>query len=129
MTDHVARTEMRLAAWLTVAVIAAPVSLPTRANPVTHTVLIEATSYKPLSLAVQRGDIVVWINKDPFPHTVTASNGRFDSKTIGPGKSWTYTARKDGAVPYICTLHPNMAGTLRVGHIEASAKGKPAGGE
>ncbi|RDJ97672.1 hypothetical protein DN412_42130 [Cupriavidus lacunae] len=52
--------------------------------------------------------MVVWINEDPFPHTVPASNGRFDSKTFGSGKSWKYTARRDGVVPYICTLHPNQ---------------------
>ncbi|MDQ2963333.1 MAG: cupredoxin family copper-binding protein [Pseudomonadota bacterium] len=79
----------------------------------THTVIIEGVKYEPETLAVKRGDTVVWINKDPFPHTVTAK-GAFDSHDIGAGKSWKYTARKAGEYAYVCTLHPNMKGTLMV---------------
>jgi plastocyanin len=80
---------------------------------VTHTVVIDGVKYAPESLAVKRGDTVVWINKDPFPHTVTAP-GAFDSHAIAAGKSWRYTTRKSGEFAYICTLHPNMKGTLKV---------------
>jgi plastocyanin len=79
----------------------------------THTVVIEGVKYEPESLTVARGDTVLWVNKDPFPHTVT-SRGAFDSKDIAAGKSWKYTPRKAGDYSYICTLHPNMKGTLRV---------------
>src|SRR5262249_61185014 len=79
----------------------------------THTVVIEAVSYKPETLTVNRGDTVVWVNKDPFPHTVT-SKGAFDSHSIDAGKSWKYTPRKAGEFAYICTLHSNMKGTLKV---------------
>ena len=79
----------------------------------THTVVIEGVSYHPESLTVKRGETVVWINKDPFPHTVTAK-GAFDSRDIAANASWRYTARKPGNYDYICTLHPNMKGTLRV---------------
>ena len=47
-------------------------------GPKTHTVTIEATSFKPDRLTVAVGDTVVWVNKDPFPHTATAA-GAFDS--------------------------------------------------
>ena len=40
--------------------------------------------------------------------------GAFDSHDIAGGKSWKYTARKAGEYAYICTLHPNMKGTLKV---------------
>ena len=79
----------------------------------THTVLIQAVSYQPARLTVQRGDTVVWVNKDPIPHTVTAA-GSFDSKSIEVGGSWQYKAVKPGAYDYICTFHPNMKGTLTV---------------
>jgi len=79
----------------------------------THTVVIEALAYAPETLTVKRGDTIVWVNKDPFPHTVTAK-GAFDSHDIAAGKSWKYTARKAGEYAYICTLHPNMKGTLKV---------------
>lgn len=76
-----------------------------------HTVVIEATSYTPAVLTAKRGDTIVWINKDPFPHTVTAA-GVFDSSSILPGGTWKYTARKIGAHAYTCTFHPNMKGRL-----------------
>lgn len=82
-------------------------------GPVTHTVVIQATSYAPQVLTVKRGDTVVWINKDPFPHTVTAPHG-FDSKSIAADGSWKYRAGELGEFPYTCTFHPNMKGTLRV---------------
>jgi plastocyanin len=75
--------------------------------------VIEGTRYEPASLTVRRGDTVTWINKDPIPHTVTAA-GAFDSKEIAAGKSWKHVAGKTGAYDYICTLHPNMKGTLKV---------------
>ncbi len=78
-----------------------------------HTVVMQATSYAPVSLTVKRGDTVVWVNKDPFPHTATA-RGTFDSKSIAAASSWKYKARKAGEYPFICTFHPNMKGTLRV---------------
>jgi len=78
-----------------------------------HTVVIEGTSYAPASMTVKRGDTVVWINNDPFPHTVTAK-GVFDSRAIAAGHSWKYTARKAGEFTYICTLHPTMKATLKV---------------
>lgn len=83
------------------------------AKPATYTVVIEGTAYAPETLTVKRGDAVVWVNKDPFPHTVTAK-GAFDSHDIGPGKQWKYTARKLGGYSYTCILHPNMKGTLNV---------------
>ena len=62
----------------------------------------------------RRGDTVIWINRDPFPHTATANGGRFDSHAIEPGRSWTFTPKKAGVISYGCTYHPTMKGTLRV---------------
>lgn len=82
-------------------------------KPVTHTVVIDGVKYVPEALTVKRGDTVVWINKDPYPHTAT-SNGAFDSGSIAAGKSWRLKPREAGDYAYICTLHPNMKGTLKV---------------
>ena len=82
-------------------------------KPAIHPVVIEGVKYEPETLTVKRGDTVVWVNKDPFPHTVT-STGAFDSHSIAAGGSWKYVARKAGDYAYTCTLHPNMKGTLKV---------------
>ena len=78
-----------------------------------HTVVIEGVKFEPEALTVNRGDTIVWVNKDPFPHTVTAKRA-FDSHDIAAGKSWKYTASKAGEYAYVCTLHPNMKATLTV---------------
>ena len=82
-------------------------------RPHAHQVVIQGLQNVPETVRVKRGDIVVWINKDPFPHTVTSA-GAFDSGPIAAGKSWRFTARRAGTYPYVCTLHSNMKGTLRV---------------
>jgi plastocyanin len=83
-------------------------------QPKTHTVTIEGTSFQPDRLTVAVGDTIVWINKDPFPHTATSTAGAFDSGTIPPEKSWTFKAPKTGQFSYICSLHPTMKAQLTV---------------
>ena len=61
---------------------------------------------------MKKGESVTWVNRDPFPHTVTAAAGKFDSKSIAANGKWSYRATKAGEFPYICTLHPNMKGTI-----------------
>jgi plastocyanin len=75
---------------------------------------MEATSFAPPSLTVRAGDVVVWVNKDPFPHTATSSDGGFDSREVPPDGRWSWKATKKGSFPYVCTLHPTMKGVLHV---------------
>jgi plastocyanin len=87
------------------------------ANPVwaaTHTIVMEGVAFKPETLTVQRGDSVVWLNKDVFPHTATAGDRTFDSGEIAPTKTWKLLAKKSGRFAYVCTLHPTMKGALIV---------------
>jgi plastocyanin len=84
------------------------------AQPKTHTVVIEAMQFTPQVLEASSGDTVVWVNKDAFPHTATATNHGFHSKQIPPNGSWKFKAGKKGTFPYICTLHPIMKATLVV---------------
>ena len=86
---------------------AAPASKPSK-----HTVVMEAVAFQPKALTIKVGDSVVWVNRDPFPHTATSE--AFDSKVIAAGSSWTYTAKAPDEFPYVCTLHPTMKATLRV---------------
>lgn len=84
------------------------------AQPVSHTVVIEAMKFSPEVIEVHAGDTIVWVNKDAFPHTVTAENRKFDSKEIGSGRSWRFKATVTGVFPYICSFHPTMKGKLVV---------------
>jgi plastocyanin len=80
----------------------------------THTIVMEGVAFVPQTVTVKRGDTVVWVNKDMFPHTATAQDRSFDSKNIAVSKSWKYVPARTGTFSYICTLHPTMKGTLVV---------------
>ena len=95
-------------------VLGAGVGMPAPAAGATHTVIMEGVAFVPETLTVKRGDTVVWVNKDMFPHTVTAKDGSFDSRAMAPNKTWKLVARKIGTFPYVCTLHPTMKGILVV---------------
>jgi plastocyanin len=79
-----------------------------------HTVVIENMQFNPAELQVRRGERIVWVNKDLFPHTVTSASHAFDSGSIAATSSWTYVARKAGEYAYGCTFHPTMKGVLKV---------------
>jgi plastocyanin len=83
------------------------------AGPRIHTVVMEGIRFVPETLEVQRGDTVEWVNRDVVPHTVTAA-GVFDSGNIAPNARWKRVMGKAGTVPYACTFHPTMKGTLQV---------------
>ena len=86
--------------------------VPTKSR--THTVTIEGTRFQPETLTVKAGDTIVWVNKDLFPHSATASNSTFNSQVIAAGASWRYIARKKGEFAYTCIFHPTMKAALVV---------------
>lgn len=79
-----------------------------------HIVLMEGVGFSPMTLKVKSGDSIVWKNRDPFPHNVTASGAQFHSGDIAPEQTWRTTVHKRGRFPYVCTLHPGMKGVLIV---------------
>ena len=70
-------------------------ALAADAAPKGAVVAIDGTRYEPATLTVKRGTTVSFVNKDPFPHTVTSA-GAFDSKEIAAGKTWKYKASRPG---------------------------------
>ena len=74
------------------------------------------TYYSPPSITVVMGvnNTVTWTNNDNAPHTVTATDGSFDSGNLNAGQSWTHTFTKPGTYTYRCTYHPWMTGTVIV---------------
>jgi plastocyanin len=80
----------------------------------TRIVTIEGMQFNPQELTVHRGDRVIWMNKDLFPHTVTAATKAFDSRSIAANASWSYATSKPGEYSYGCTFHPTMKGKITV---------------
>ncbi len=97
-----------------VAIIATSLAGVSNAAGKTYLIAIEQMRFDPPVLTVHRGDRVVWVNRDLFPHTASATSKAFDSREIAPNASWTYVARETGSYPYLCTLHATMHGTVIV---------------
>ncbi len=80
-------------------------------------VTIADSTFTPSKIEVSAGTTVTWTNDDAVPHTVTstknddldsATSGLFDSGTLQPGESFSYTFAKAGDYPYECTIHASM---------------------
>ena len=84
------------------------------AAPVVHTVTIDGFEFHPPEVTVGKGEVVVWVNKDPVPHTATAKGAALDSGSIAASGSFRFTATREGRFDYVCTLHPTMKGVLVV---------------
>ncbi|MER7673431.1 cupredoxin domain-containing protein [Kitasatospora sp. NPDC096128] len=79
-------------------------------------VTIKNFAFSPATLTVGPGQQVTVLNQDSVAHTLTASDKSFDTGTIQPGASATFTTpQQTGEHPYTCTIHPFMHGTLTVG--------------
>ena len=84
-------------------------------KPATHTVTIDAVSFKPATLTIKAGDSVVWVNKDVVTHTATAEGaGGFESGALASGASWKHTFKGKADFAYLCRFHPTMKGRLVV---------------
>jgi plastocyanin len=77
-------------------------------------VSIENFAFNPDTVTITAGTTVTWTNNDTVAHTVTSTDGAFDSGNIAPGESFTFTFSDAGTFDYICSYHPNMQGTVTV---------------
>ena len=82
--------------------------------PRAHAVTIKNFAIQPATLTVAVGDTVVWTNEDFVPHTATARDGTWDSKSIDANGTYRWVARAPGTHVYICAFHPNMQATVAV---------------
>lgn len=90
---------------------------PATTTPSTNMVSVNIISYTfvPATLTVTNGTTVTWTNGDPVPHTVTSVTGAFDSGSISPGATWSYTFNQTGSFEYKCTFHSYIPhGTVTV---------------
>ena len=98
-----------------VASTAASLLLPTpaAAAPQTHVVVMDKMKFGPVPAKIRQGDTIVWINRDLFRHTATATNKSFDVD-LPPKTQKRMIIRTSGAIPFLCKYHPGMRGVLRV---------------
>lgn len=83
-------------------------------GPGANEVFIQGMAFVPATISVAAGTTVTWTNKDAIAHTVTSATGLFNSGTVNPGKSFTFTFPTAGSYSYYCSIHPSMLGTVKV---------------
>ena len=78
---------------------------------------VKSPGYAPATVTVVIGvnNTVVWSNNDSILHTVTATDGSYNSGAIFSGASWSHTFSQPGTYDYyFCQYHPWMKGTVIV---------------
>lgn len=77
-------------------------------------IVIKDFAFSPAQFTATVGRPVTVVNDDPVPHTWTADDGAFNSGTLDQGKTFSFTFRKAGTYSYLCSIHPQMKGTVTV---------------
>jgi plastocyanin len=75
---------------------------------------MQGFAFDPQTVTIKVGDTVNWTNMDEAPHNATAVDKSWKTSTFAKGESGSVTFATGGTFPYICTVHPNMTGTVIV---------------
>ena len=97
----------------------------TTAPPSSATVAIGDDIFRPATVTIAAGGRVTFRNTDDRPHTATGS-GAFDTGILGTGASATERFPAAGSFAYLCAIHPDMRGTVRVVAAGATTAPPPA---
>jgi plastocyanin len=85
--------------------------------PKKHVVVhIRDYAFVPAKTTVAPGATITFVNDDEVAHTGTDPKGAFDTGNLAPGTSKTVTVKATtvGAVPYLCSIHQFMTGSITV---------------
>jgi plastocyanin len=82
-------------------------------------------AFSPATVTISAGGSVTFRNDDDRAHTVTATDGAFNSGSISQGGSWKRTFKQAGTFSYLCAIHPEMNGKVVVKGTTAAAAPKP----
>lgn len=79
-----------------------------------NAVAIRNFAFAPAVLRVKAGTTIRFRNADSAPHTVSATDGSFSSKTLRAGAVYTRRFTRAGTYAYLCAVHPQMKGRVVV---------------
>lgn len=95
-----------------------PGDLAVRATGSQAQVDMENACFVPTVLHVKKGATVTFRNVDPYKHNISGPQGTFGYelfKNFGGGDELGVTFDQEGVFPYMCYIHPGMAGAIVVG--------------
>ncbi len=75
--------------------------------------------FDPKDVTVAKGGTVTWTNNESVAHDVTKEDGPGPDFSSGKGNlkqgdTYSQTFTTAGKINYVCTIHPNMTGTVTV---------------
>lgn len=79
-----------------------------------HVVEMRGFEFIPAEMTVAIGDTILWINRDPVPHTATARDSSWDSGRIEAGDSLRMVVGGEFGGEYFCVYHPMMTGSFQL---------------
>jgi plastocyanin len=78
-------------------------------------VLIQGFAFEPTPLKIKVGMTVNWINLDPDIHNIRSrAVGLLVSGGLPTSGTYSHTFTEVGEFAYICSIHPDMGGTITV---------------
>lgn len=80
----------------------------------THDVKIKGFKFDPQAFDIKAGDTVRFTNDDSVPHTATANDQSWTTRTLSRGDSEEITFAEAGENAYFCKIHPSMKAVIRV---------------
>jgi len=115
---------MKITAFVLTSILLAPSLAAIAGEPTTTSAAAAATEnatisirefmFSPTSMTVAAGTTVRWKNLDGEPHTVRGVDGVFASGALDQNDSFTFKFEKPGTYKYVCSIHPQMVGTIVV---------------
>ena len=75
---------------------------------------IKEFMFSPTAMTVPAGTTVRWKNLDGEPHTVRSIDATFKSDALDQNDSFAFKFDKPGTYRYVCSIHPQMVGTIVV---------------
>jgi plastocyanin len=80
---------------------------------------MKGIQFVPMDVTVAKGGTVTWTNNESVPHDVTKETGPGPKFSSGrgdmmQGDTYKQTFKTAGKIEYVCTVHPNMTGTVTV---------------
>lgn len=79
-----------------------------------NTIRIKKLAFDPANITVKAGSTVRWVNQDSVPHRIQFTDPDFSPVLLASTQSGSQRFDEAGVYDYICSIHPDMHGTVTV---------------
>lgn len=91
-----------------------PIPIYEAPPPIPDTVNVYDDFFDPPTFTVRAGTRITFTNLGYHDHSATSDKGAFDSGTLTPGQSFSFTFQEKGEFDFHCKFHPDMRAKIIV---------------